>query len=179
MVRLALYEHDARGAARLLAALPPPSSRRTRVERAVLWALSVFDRDVEQANTHLAEALVAGQPEWLIRTIIDLSPDVHKLLVSYPPTAGQEAYVEALLAGAGRGVAPARTKPAAAMVDPLTPRELTVLRYLCSRLTYPEIAAALYVSPNTLKSHVRTVYRKVGATSRDHAVEAGRSLRLM
>ena len=37
-----------------------------------------------------------------------------------------------------------------------------MLRYLCSRLTYQEIAGALYVSLNTLKSHVRSVYRKLG-----------------
>jgi LuxR family transcriptional regulator, maltose regulon positive regulatory protein len=49
-----------------------------------------------------------------------------------------------------------------------------VLRYLCSRLTYREIAASLYVSLNTLKSHVRSVYRKLGVASRADAVEAGR-----
>ena len=41
-----------------------------------------------------------------------------------------------------------------------------MLRYLCSRLTYREIAATLYVSVNTLKSHVRSVYRKLAVASR-------------
>ncbi len=49
-----------------------------------------------------------------------------------------------------------RSSAAPALVDPLSAREVTVLRYLCSRLTYQEIAGALYVSLNTLKSHVRT-----------------------
>ena len=49
-----------------------------------------------------------------------------------------------------------------------------MLRYLCSRLTYREIAAALYVSVNTLKSHVRSVYRKLAVASRADAVDIGR-----
>ena len=54
-----------------------------------------------------------------------------------------------------------------------------MLRYLCSRLTYQEIAAALFVSVNTLKSHVRTVYRKLGVASRADAVDTGRRLGLI
>ena len=54
--------------------------------------------------------------------------------------------------------------------------EITVLRYLSSRLTYQEIAGALYVSLDTLKSHVRSVYRKLAVASRAEAVEAGRRL---
>jgi LuxR family maltose regulon positive regulatory protein len=64
-------------------------------------------------------------------------------------------------------------------VDPLSAREVTVLRYLCSHLTYQEIAAALFVSVNTLKSHVRAVYRKLGVASRADAVDTGRRLGLI
>ena len=176
MVRIALLERDDRAAARLLGELPPASTRRARVERAVLCALSVLRRDVDEANRHLREALVDGQAEWLIRTIIDLGPEVHTLLVSYAPNVDQEDYVDALLAAASRGVAPMRAKVTATLVDPLSAREVTVLRYLCSRLTYQEIAAALFVSLNTLKSHVRTVYRKLGVASRADAVDTGRRL---
>ena len=56
---------------------------------------------------------------------------------------------------------------------------MTVLRYLCSRLTYEEIAAALFVSLNTLKTHVKAVYRKLAVASRADAVSVGRSLRLI
>jgi LuxR family maltose regulon positive regulatory protein len=174
--RLALLEHDDRQAAQVLADLPPASTRRARVERAVLCALSVLERDVDEANRHLGEALVDGQVEWLIRTIIDLGPEVRKLLVSFAPDVDKEGYVDALLAAASRGVAPLRAKVSATLVDPLSAREVTVLRYLCSRLTYHEIAVALFVSLNTLKSHVRTVYRKLGVASRGDAVDAGRRL---
>ena len=60
------------------------------------------------------------------------------------------------------------------LVEPLSPREVNVLRYLCSQLTYREIAAALYVSVNTLKSHVRSIFRKLAVTSRADAVNIGR-----
>ena len=179
MARLALLLRDDREAARLLAALPPPSNRRDRVERAVLNALTVLGRDVDEANRHLGVALEEAQPEWLIRTIVEAGPDVHKLLVSFTPNVCQETFVEALLVAAGRDVAPLRSTTSVALVDPLSAREVTVLRYLCSRLTNQEIAAALFVSVNTLKSHVRTVYRKLGVTSRADAVDAGRHLGLI
>ena len=54
-----------------------------------------------------------------------------------------------------------------------------MLRYLSSRLTNQEIAAALYVSLNTLKSHVKAVYRKLGVSSRTQAVMAGRQAGLI
>ena len=142
--------------------------------RSVLWALSVLERDVEEANGHLRAALAAAQPERLIRTIVEQGPDVDKLLLSFTPDRGQDCYVEDLLSAARHVVAPVRADAAPALVEPLSSREVTVLRYLCSRLTYREIAAALYVSLNTLKTHVKSVYRKLGVASRADAVETGR-----
>lgn len=178
-VRLALLTHDDREAARVLADLPPPSTRRATVERAVLCALSMLGHDVDHANRHLDVALRHAQPEWLIRTIVDVGPGVHQLLVSFTPNTEQVAYVEALLAAVDRNVAPLRTNVQQTLVDPLSAREVTVLRYLCSRLTYQEIAAALFVSMNTLKTHVRAVYRKLGVVARADAVDTGRRLGLI
>jgi LuxR family maltose regulon positive regulatory protein len=62
------------------------------------------------------------------------------------------------------------------LVDPLTDRELDVLRYLPSRLTMREIADELFVSVNTLKYHLRMIYRKLGVTSRSEAAERARRL---
>jgi LuxR family maltose regulon positive regulatory protein len=62
------------------------------------------------------------------------------------------------------------------LVEPLTSRERAVLRFLPSRLTIPEIAAELYLSHNTLKFHLRTIYRKLDVNSRAEAVEAARRL---
>jgi LuxR family maltose regulon positive regulatory protein len=58
----------------------------------------------------------------------------------------------------------------------LSERELTVLTYLATRLTPREIAAELYVSMNTFRSHAKSIYRKLAVDSRAAAVEAARTL---
>ena len=57
----------------------------------------------------------------------------------------------------------------------LSDREATVLRLLATVLTTREIASELFVSQNTLKTHLKSIYRKLGADSRRTAVEAARS----
>jgi len=61
------------------------------------------------------------------------------------------------------------------LVEPLTARERDVLRFLPSRLTLGEIADELYVSVNTLKFHLKLIYRKLGVNSRAEAAEFARS----
>jgi LuxR family transcriptional regulator, maltose regulon positive regulatory protein len=73
----------------------------------------------------------------------------------------------------------ARTaEPRRALPDPLRPQELKVLRYLGSRLTQREIAAELYISINTMKTHVKAIYRKLDVGTRRDAIERGRHLGL-
>jgi ATP/maltotriose-dependent transcriptional regulator MalT len=60
------------------------------------------------------------------------------------------------------------------LVEPLTERERDVLRFLPSRLTIREIADELYVSVNTLKFHLKVIYRKLGVNSRAEAAEVAR-----
>ncbi|MET8832926.1 LuxR C-terminal-related transcriptional regulator, partial [Micromonospora sp. NPDC004540] len=63
--------------------------------------------------------------------------------------------------------------------EPLTERELTILRYLQSILSNVEIASELSLSVNTVKTHVRNIYRKLDATRRREAVRRARELRLI
>ena len=63
-------------------------------------------------------------------------------------------------------------------VEPLTDRERDVLRLLSSDLSMREIAAELYVSHNTVKGYTKSVYRKLGVTSRAAAIEAADALDL-
>ena len=58
--------------------------------------------------------------------------------------------------------------------EPLTSRELDILELLQSSLSSSEIARELFVSVNTVKTHTRAIYRKLGATSRDEAVRIAR-----
>jgi LuxR family maltose regulon positive regulatory protein len=66
-----------------------------------------------------------------------------------------------------------------AVIDPLTAREQTILRYLSSTLSNTEIANELYLSVNTVKTHQRTIYRKLGAAGRREAVRRARELHLL
>jgi LuxR family maltose regulon positive regulatory protein len=70
--------------------------------------------------------------------------------------------------------APAASPPAEALSD----RERDVLRLLNSSLSLREIGRTLYVSPNTVKTHVRGIYAKLGVSSREQAVTRARELGL-
>jgi LuxR family maltose regulon positive regulatory protein len=61
----------------------------------------------------------------------------------------------------------------------LSPSELRVLRFLPTNLTRPEIARSLHVSVNTVNTHIRSIYSKLGATDRSSAVRQARELRIL
>ena len=65
------------------------------------------------------------------------------------------------------------------LLEPLTERELAVLDYLPSRLGNSELSAALFVSVNTVKTHLRNIYRKLDAPDRDAAVARARERGLL
>lgn len=62
---------------------------------------------------------------------------------------------------------------------PLTERESDVLRYLPTRLSTVDIAATLRISPNTVKTHLKSIYQKLGARSRNEAIVKAARLHLI
>ncbi len=74
---------------------------------------------------------------------------------------------------------PAPTDPPGALIEPVTEREGMVLRYLPSLLTVSDIAAELGVSPNTVKTQLKSLYRKLSVTNRRGAVHRARHLGLL
>ena len=68
---------------------------------------------------------------------------------------------------------------AAAPAEALTEREMTVLRYLQGMMSTAEIASVLFVSINTVKTHIKSIYRKLGAGRRREAVERAHQLHLL
>ncbi len=89
----------------------------------------------------------------------------------------------ALLAGvldvlAGTSL-PAARRDATAPAEPLTDSEIRVLRYLPSNLSAPEIAAEIFLSTSTVKTHMRHIYEKLGAHKRSEAVDLARELGLL
>jgi LuxR family maltose regulon positive regulatory protein len=87
------------------------------------------------------------------------------------------AYVARLRRAPGR--APAEPQLPGALVDPLSDRELDVLRLLASELNGPEIARHLVVSLNTVRTHTKNIYAKLGVGSRRAAVRRGEQLGLL
>ena len=93
-------------------------------------------------------------------------------------TAHAALIAEVLDLLAGSKPAPPPTGPRLP-VEPLSESELRVLRYLPTNLTGPEIAGELYVSVNTVKTHVRNLYAKLGTHHRAEAVTLARNLGLL
>ena len=74
---------------------------------------------------------------------------------------------------------PVAVRSPIALRDPLTERELTVLRFLPTMMSNAEIADELYVSVNTVKTHVKHLYRKLDVRDRRSAIRRARELRLL
>ena len=66
-----------------------------------------------------------------------------------------------------------------ALIDPLTGRELDVLRLMAQGLKYKEIAEKLVISQNTVRFHVKAIYGKLNVNNRTQAIEQARQLQIM
>jgi LuxR family transcriptional regulator, maltose regulon positive regulatory protein len=127
----------------------------------------------------LERALDRAAPEGLTRVFVAGGADIQALLTLHVrPDGGHGATRQRLLhrfeTGAAGGPGPAR-----ALLEPLTNSELAVLRYLPSLMVNEEIAAQMYLSVNTVKSHLRSLYRKLDVTNRRGAVARARRLGLL
>ena len=77
-----------------------------------------------------------------------------------------------------RAAQPEAFRPDRVLVEPLTAAELRILKLLPTS-SYLQMAATLYISRNTVKTRLRSVYRKLGVTSRAEAIERAIDLRLL
>jgi LuxR family maltose regulon positive regulatory protein len=178
-VRLAAGDHG--GALDVLDAMAGQcSTRRLEVEHGMLSALAAAGTEHSRAHELLYRALARAEPVGFHTTFVAEGPPLWNLLESLPAHGRIADYIAQLLEAAQHVVAPSRDGAhdgRAGLVEPLSERELTVLRYLSSRLTSAEIAQELYVSVNTVRSHIKAIYRKLGVNSRRDAVERGQALR--
>jgi LuxR family maltose regulon positive regulatory protein len=147
--------------------------------------------DAAGAMAALDEALRRAEPEGHVRLFLHAGPAVTELLRRVASQHGPTSYAARVLAAAelARGVEEGseqqgieqqgRVPPrGAVLVDQLSERELDVLRLLRSDLSGPDIARALHVSINTLRTHTKRIYTKLGATNRREALTRAAELGL-
>jgi LuxR family transcriptional regulator, maltose regulon positive regulatory protein len=184
MARLQLAEGDPREAAATIAAYladdRDPLIPFARVEARVLDAIAHDAlRDEPGAMAALERALDMAEARGCSMAIARYGAPLRSLLRRVLSHGTRHrALADELLSLLARDSAPA---PATAgpLLEPLSERELTVLRYLPTMMSNAEIAAEMYVSVNTVKTHLKHVYRKLDVTDRRECVRRGRELRLL
>jgi LuxR family maltose regulon positive regulatory protein len=135
-------------------------------------------RDLPGAVALLERALRSAEAEGYVRVFVGEGPPVVRLLESLSTKQPSWGYPRRLLDLVNR-----RDDPAApadqGLVDPLSTRELDVLRLLASDLDGPAIARELVVSLNTVRTHTKNIYAKLGVNSRRAAVSRAGGLGLL
>jgi LuxR family transcriptional regulator, maltose regulon positive regulatory protein len=180
---LRLAQRDPEGAAAALAPIfagaSPIDNPRWEIQALVLKASA--DEDLGDAGTSsraLERALDLAEPDGLLLPFL-LHPTPELLeRQSRLRTTHASLISEILNLLAGRAPAP-RAGDAEPLREALSEAEIRVLRYLPTNLRGPEIAAELFVSPNTIRMHLRNVYAKLGVHSRTDAVNRARELGLL
>jgi len=154
------------------------------IEILVLQALAhKMQNDTPSALVSLERALTLAEPEGYVRIFVDQGPPMAALLREVAKTGlaakhgNVPTYVNKLRAAFGKV---GGTKPVTQLLtDPLSERELEVLRMLATELNGPEIARELTVSPNTMRTHTRIIYSKLGVHNRREAVRRAEELDLL
>jgi len=159
--------------------IPPPVHPFTLVEAHLLAGtahLYLGDRDAAAAAAEAA--LAAAEPDRLIFPFA--MTEAAELLDAVPRHKTAHGALLADIVDIVRGApAPSTDRERLPQPEELSPSELRVLRYLPTNLTRPDIARELYISVNTVNTHIRNIYSKLGARDRSSAVQRARELRLL
>ena len=134
--------------------------------------------DAGAAGRALERALDIAEPDGALLTFL-LHPTpglLERHVRQRTAHASLIAEILPLLAGQSPASPPTGAQPP---LEPLSETEIRVLRYLPTNLSTPEIANELFVSPNTVKTHIRHLYAKLGAHRRGEAVARARTLGLL
>ena len=204
LARILLAEHAATGSRqtlqdaaalldRLLAAAKEGERLGTVIELNVLRAIAHHAGGArDQSLAALGQAVDLAQADGWVRVFVDAAPVLNDLLSELATRHQQAGHVQELLAAvtatgnpateaideAGPGAAPG-TGRETALVDPLSDRELDVLRLLASDLGGPDIARQLIVSMNTMRTHTKHIYTKLDVNNRRAAVSKAHRLGLL
>jgi LuxR family maltose regulon positive regulatory protein len=133
--------------------------------------------DIAAGRERVERALTLAEPEGYVRTFVEAGLPVAGLLEAAAKRRVEPTYVRELLAAfGGRAARPSVNQ---GLIEPLSERELDVLRLLATDLDGPDIARELVVSLNTVRTHTKNVYAKLGVNNRRAAVTRAVALDLL
>jgi len=153
----------------------PETTPRQKIYKLLNRTILALDTDEDEAIRLLTEALrigseVGAKADFLSQ--VDLYPLFHKIALKTPTfyheDISRKAAVRMQEINASKNIRPELTK-----------REIEIVKHLDSGKPITAIGASLHISHNTMKTHLKNVYRKLGADGRDQAVEKAKSLGLI
>ncbi len=149
----------------------------THHERILIEALALeallhaASNNEEAALAALEDSLALAQPGGFIRLYVDLGPEIADLLRHLQDRKQYAEYIASLLkAFADSSPLDPQTQGNRQLIEPLTMRELEILELLARRYSNKEIAAELFISPETVKRHAINIYQKLAVHNRREAV---------
>jgi len=171
--------------ARLLSTAEETGATGYVIESLALQAMALQAKDErDQALIALERALSLAEPEGYVRTFVDEGAPMGELLREAAVRGIAPQYVSELLSALGATLSHAsaelgKVPHTPTLIEPLSERELEVLRLLTTRLSTPEIAEELVISVNTVRSHIKSIYSKLNVHRRMEAVQRAKELGLL
>jgi LuxR family maltose regulon positive regulatory protein len=152
-------------------------------------ALQALGR-VDEALNLICHCLIMARPEGFVRVFVKHGAPMLRLLQMAAKRGIEVEYVNRLLPAFKIPASPAASAmpdspethskySGAVLIEPLSDREIEVLRLLDSPLTSVEIGRELYVSVNTIRTHMRNIYAKLGVNRRGDAVQVAKRIKLI
>ena len=172
---------------RLLKAAEEGGRKGSVIEILVLQALAYHAQgDLPAALMPLQQALALAEPEGYVRMFVDEGPPMAQLLLEAAVRGIMPDYTGKLLAAfeaeqlRSAGESPLPTPPASQpLIEPLSQRELEVLRLFKTELSGPEIARELVIALSTVRTHTKSIYSKLNVNNRRAAVKRAEELDLI
>jgi LuxR family maltose regulon positive regulatory protein len=151
---------------------------RTALVRQVLLAAAAIQRGDPEAAGIVGGVLQTARHDGFLNTVVTTVPEVTRYLVEHSTYALPDPFLERITGAALQVRATQPGRSGRILIAPLTDAELRVLKLLPTT-SYVQIDAALYISLNTVKTHLRSIYQKLGASSRPEAIQRAVELRML
>jgi LuxR family maltose regulon positive regulatory protein len=179
LARVALAASDHHAALDHLDISPPEDlTPRAALIRQVLLAAAAIERGDPKAAGIMSGVLQAARHDGFFNTVVTTVPQVTRYLVEHSAGALPDPFLKRITGAALQVRATQPERPGRILIAPLTDAELRVLKLLPTT-SYVQMAATLYISVNTVKTHLRSIYQKLGASSRAVAIQRAVELRLL